>query len=855
MSNGMNRIRFEEDLKFGFSNTQATGKLPSPLPDALLLNLGCGNDIREGFVNIDLFSNDSRVVFGDIRKLELPDNSADLILASDVLEHFSHRETQAILDEWARVLKHNGELIVRCPSLKLQAKAYINGVWNADIASYMIFGGQTNPGDYHCVAFDEESIKDKLHKAGFLITEFSEDDTPQDRGYINLNMTVRSRKREVRLEMFDSNTESSPYFAKNTPSTEIQKPYYETHDPIEQDDDLFDIDLLNEIVNPSNNIHQESEIVSNTSIVPNDSSPVSIPKLNIVWEGSQFVWHSLALINREHCLNLIDSGVANVTIIPYEPDSFASESNAKYEKLKSNDIRFKAEVSDEIGRLPYVWVRHQWPPKAEPPKGAKWIIMQPWEFTAHRQDFVEIFKHAEEIWTPSNFSRQSFINSGIPFDMVQVIPNGIDPVLFSPHGSKYPLRTAKRVRLLYVGGTIYRKGFDILLEAYLNTFSSEDDVVLVVKDMGGDTFYRGQTAKDLIREAQLTSNTAEIIYLDNSMTEEEIASLYRACTVFVSPYRGEGFSLPTLEAMACGLPVVVTKGGSTDDFTDIDCAWYINAEKMSIGNAIDNKLLTGEAFLLEPNRDELCSTLKYIAGNPTQAYSAGIIASAKARKDWTWRHATIKALERIDYLSNTQLASEADEKLPKFSDDFIELGMAEKHYIRANYTTAKDLFESLAYSDLLTQRDKTHIYNRLAQIALIATNFEKAEHYVEYSLKHKIDNLDTQYIKAQIVYEKGSNTEALEIMIHIFDNWTLGKYNCTLGAGLDDMLVFCGDIAFAEEDLEGSHQYYTAALKMNTQNPAACFGAGLCFERIGNQDAAETMFDWAEKLNPAYRRD
>ncbi|HOM05341.1 MAG TPA: methyltransferase domain-containing protein, partial [Candidatus Kapabacteria bacterium] len=445
MNNGLNRLQFENDLPYGFSNKKATGVMPNPLPERVFLNLGCGKDIRDGFINIDLFSDDPRVVYGDVRKLDLPDNSADLILASDILEHFSHRETQSILNEWARVLKPGGELIIRCPSLRLQVNAYVNGIWNADVASYMIFGGQTNPGDYHCVAFDEQSIKDKLHKAGLIVTEFYEEDTPQDRGFINLNMTVRAIKKKIDQELFES-----------TPLPEVIA--QEVQQGSTQNEDFFDIDdllSLSDDLTTSENDTQ-NEIIANEKEIETNK-----PQLNIVWEGSQFVYHSLALINREHCLNIIETEAANLTIVPYEPDAFSPDLFPKYKKLKENDIRYKQDVPDDVARLPYVWIRHQWPPKAEPPKGAKWIIMQPWEYNVHLVDFVEIFKQAVEIWTPSNFSRQSFINSGIDFDKVQVIPNGIDPVLFKPFGEKYPLNTNKRLKFLYLGGTIYRKGFDI----------------------------------------------------------------------------------------------------------------------------------------------------------------------------------------------------------------------------------------------------------------------------------------------------------------------------------------------------------------------------------------------------------
>ncbi|MEJ5244460.1 MAG: glycosyltransferase [Bacteroidota bacterium] len=838
MNNALNRLQFDNDLPYGFSNKKATGKMPNPLPEKVFLNLGCGKDIRNGFINIDLFSDDPSVVYGDVRKLELPDNSADLILASDILEHFSHRETQNILNEWARVLKPGGELIIRCPSLRLQVNAYVNGVWNADVASYMIFGGQTNPGDYHCVAFDEQSIKDKLHKAGLIVTEFYEEDTPQDRGFINLNMTVRAIKKKIEQELFESSSVPE-IIAQEQNNENVQK------------ENFFDIDDLMNLSNDFSSLENQTQNVQfddSKSITPNE------PQLNIVWEGSQFVYHSLALINREHCLNILETEAANLTIIPYEPDAFSPDLFPKYKKLKENDIRYKQDVPEEISRLPYVWIRHQWPPKADPPKGAKWIIMQPWEYTVHLVEFVEIFKQAAEIWTPSNFSRQSFINSGIDFDKVQVIPNGIDPKLFKPYGEKYPLNTNKRMKFLYLGGTIYRKGFDILLSAYMQTFSASDDVCLVVKDMGGDSFYRGQTAKDMILRAKQNPNAPEIIYIDDSMSEEEIASLYRACDVFVSPYRGEGFSLPTLEAMACGLPVVVTRGGATDDFTDEKCAWYLSAEKINIGKTLDGKLFTNEAYLLEPDRDHLCATLKYIFANPTEVYSAGLIASAKARKFWTWRNSTIRLLSRIDYLQGTNLAQVAEKKLPVFADDYIILGLAENEFISGNYENAIGLFTSLIEENsILDEFSKLHILNRMVQYFLSNNNFEEVEKIINTIKLSLRPNLDTDYIYAKLLKVKGSNDEAFELLTNIFDRWTEEKFNCTLGEKLDDILTFCGEMSLEEDDLEGAHQYFSAALKLNPENSRACIGAGKCFERIGQYDSAKTMYEWAKKLDKNYK--
>lgn len=816
----------------GFSNTPAVGKLPAPLPSPLMLNLGCGNDIRSGYVNIDLFSSDPSVVRMDIRRLELEDSSADSILASDILEHFSHRETTAILQEWARVLKPGGELIIRCPSLKLQVNAYLRGDWDADVASYMIFGGQTNPGDFHCNGFDDKSIVRHLNSAGFDVISVEDEDYPQNRGYINLNMTVRAVKKKIDFSGISFTDESSIHKAA---ISEIFEPQ-----PQKQNSSEFSG------FNFQSNQSEPSQKAEELQVI-NDKM-----KLNIVWEGSQFVYHSLALINREHCFNLIRSRVANLTLVPYEYDKFLPEGNPKYELLKSYDVRYKEAVPNEIASLPYIWIRHQWPPKTEPPAGAKWIIMQPWEYTRLRKDFVELFNQAEEIWTPSTFCRKCFVESGVEPNKVQVIPNGINPELYKPSTVKLDLLTKKKFKFLFVGGTIYRKGIDLLLQTYIKTFTIADDVCLVIKDMGGDSFYRGQTAKEAIANIRKTSDAPEIVYIDGSLSEEEMAALYNSCDVFVSPYRGEGFSLPTLEAMACGLPVIVTKGGSSDDFVDEEVGWQIPAEMKSVGDMVGGQPLTEEAFLLEPDMEELENILRFVYDDPREVFSKGLVAQLRARKFFTWNRATLKLLSRIDLMYGLSMAKSADTILKDKHDAFVTLGEAEWGYNEGRYDRAMSLYKNAYEAGSLSDKHNSHCLLRLAELALMSGEPEAADEYASKAALISIDNCDEKYISTLLLESRGELVEALECITPAMDDWRNNKYNSTIGIGLDDLLCKTGDLLRELGDLEGANKLYTTCLEINNANACACLGSAKCFIEAGLQKEARTMLDWAIRLRPDY---
>ena len=144
--------------------------------------------------------------------------------------------------------------------------------------------------------------------------------------------------------------------------------------------------------------------------------------------------------------------------------------------------------------------------------------MQPWEFGSLPRSWIgPMSDEVDEVWAYSRFVRDCYIASGVPADRVHVVPLGVDPRRFHPGAKPFPLKTTKPFKFLFVGGTIHRKGIDVLLKAYAETFTAADPVCLVIKDMGGDSFYRGQTAAERIGQIQSAAGAPEIEYLDREL--------------------------------------------------------------------------------------------------------------------------------------------------------------------------------------------------------------------------------------------------------------------------------------------------------------------------------------------------
>jgi SAM-dependent methyltransferase len=98
-------------------------------PRPLRLNLGCGDKILPGYVNVDVV--ESRAgqrpdVICDLRDLApFPDASADEVLAVHVVEHFWRWEVAEVLREWVRVLKPGAPLVLECPNLASACSSFL----------------------------------------------------------------------------------------------------------------------------------------------------------------------------------------------------------------------------------------------------------------------------------------------------------------------------------------------------------------------------------------------------------------------------------------------------------------------------------------------------------------------------------------------------------------------------------------------------------------------------------------------------------------------------------------------------------------------------------------------------------
>lgn len=132
----------------------------------LRLDIGSGDNPREGFTGVDLYSDAEGIVNAPMNALPFPDESVDEIYSSHALEHIGKYEVVPTLREWRRVMKWDARLTIEVPDLTWVCKNWLSWLTN-DWHMDAIFGDQSTPGQYHKTGFTRKIMYGYLEQAGF----------------------------------------------------------------------------------------------------------------------------------------------------------------------------------------------------------------------------------------------------------------------------------------------------------------------------------------------------------------------------------------------------------------------------------------------------------------------------------------------------------------------------------------------------------------------------------------------------------------------------------------------------------------------------------------------------------------
>lgn len=168
------------------------------------LNLGCGPDIKPGYINIDTCALHPDVIVQDIKNLNFDHESIDEIYAKDIIEHMSLEDVKYSISKWSHICKPGALLFIQTICIDLIIEAYIKGVWNLEILNYMLFAGKnwvdgvSKNEDFHKSCYSKDFLENLLISNHFKILSIEFDKIDNDLNnnpYAhNLNIKIKSQK-------------------------------------------------------------------------------------------------------------------------------------------------------------------------------------------------------------------------------------------------------------------------------------------------------------------------------------------------------------------------------------------------------------------------------------------------------------------------------------------------------------------------------------------------------------------------------------------------------------------------------------------------------------------------------------
>jgi glycosyltransferase involved in cell wall biosynthesis len=178
----------------------------------------------------------------------------------------------------------------------------------------------------------------------------------------------------------------------------------------------------------------------------------------------------------------------------------------------------------------------------------------------------EEYELADHIIALSSFAKQTLINNGIPSSKVSIASLGFNASNFT---AKKEYRSSGTLQLIYVGIVTMRKGIQLLIDLMQTFHEKKYDVSLTVIGPRGD-------ASHLLNSKSNYPNISYIEYLQHDALVNELQN----ADVFILPSFLDSFAAVVIEAMACGLPVIISDNTGAKDAVDDTCGFVTSTNSI-----------------------------------------------------------------------------------------------------------------------------------------------------------------------------------------------------------------------------------------------------------------------------------
>ena len=263
--------------------------------------------------------------------------------------------------------------------------------------------------------------------------------------------------------------------------------------------------------------------------------------------------------------------------------------------------------------------------------GRKRIGYVVWEPSRLLAAQARLIGSLDEVWTATEWCRRLLIANGIREELVRVVPEGVDVERFTPAQTHEP----RPFRFLCVARWQVRKGVDDLIAAYCREFAPDEPVELVIRSV---LMAHEQPVE--ARIAAVPRPHPPLVGSSGTFTPQAMVELYRRADAFVLPTKAEAWGLPIFEAMACGLPVIVTNCSAPAELLDDAIAYRIRvAATVPAYDPIWYPCRNKYGEWAQPDVEHLQSLMRHVYEHRNEARVTGERAREAVCKRFTWDRA------------------------------------------------------------------------------------------------------------------------------------------------------------------------------------------------------------------------
>lgn len=284
------------------------------------------------------------------------------------------------------------------------------------------------------------------------------------------------------------------------------------------------------------------------------------------------------------------------------------------------------------------------------------IAYNVWESTLQPEHFFKKLLEFDELWVPSEWQKECSIKQGYPSDKIKVIPEGVDTNIYFPDSNiSHEITSDGRFKFFLVGRWDYRKSTKEIIETFLNTFKKDEPIDLIISVDNPFSNDNLDSTESRLKHYGINDDRIKILHFPS---KEEYVRILKSCHVFLSCSRSEGWNLPLIESMACGIPSIYSNCSGQLQFAKNKGLPVGIKGELPVSSSTYNHFNENVGNYYEPDFKDLSKTMRFSYENYNEIKKQSILDSIYIRNEFSWDKVAMIAYKELEIFSSNNSKNE-----------------------------------------------------------------------------------------------------------------------------------------------------------------------------------------------------